>query len=148
VTRSVALIWRAQVDAEYQHALLDRRLGVSDDGVVLVVGLGLVDELLSLVTCYRGQRALLNRLCTIAESGNHRLRVERCHVVIVAVARRRPVGRAVTSGVIEAQFDVELGHSCLQRVGIDVGLSELLGQRTIQGRRGIGIDDSIVVRQR
>ena len=56
--------------AQHQHAVLDRRHGVADDGEVLEVGLRLLDELLALLPRDRRQRAPLHRCGTVAEAGN------------------------------------------------------------------------------
>ena len=55
------------------------RLGVADHGEVLVVDLGLLQELLALLTGDGWQRALLDRERSLAEATDHGIDVERGH---------------------------------------------------------------------
>src|SRR5215207_5103863 len=70
-------VGRTQVDAEHQNAVLDGAIGVADDGKVLVIDLGLADELHPLLAGDRWERPPPHRLGAVAEALQHRLDVER-----------------------------------------------------------------------
>src|SRR5688500_17267002 len=66
----------SKVDAKDEDAVLDRGLGIADDGEILEVGLRLGDEQLTFLTCHGRKRALLHRRGAVAESLQHLLDVE------------------------------------------------------------------------
>jgi len=68
---------QAPVDPQDQHAVLQRPVGVADDGEVLEVGLRLVEEPLPLGPGHRRERALLDGGGPVAEPPDHRVDVER-----------------------------------------------------------------------
>ena len=83
---SSALVRRAQIDAEDQDAVLDRAGGIADDGEVLEVGVGLVQERLAFGAGDGWKWALLDRGGALTESGDHLVDIEGSHGATVLQA--------------------------------------------------------------
>lgn len=80
---------RAEVDAEDEHPVVERRLGVGEHGEVHVVGLGLLHESLAVRPLDRGETAIPDGLGPGPEAGQHLLGVELLgHGSIVAGLQR------------------------------------------------------------
>src|SRR4051794_1527096 len=83
---SSALVRRPQVDAQNEDAILDRSDRVTDDRVVLEVGVRLRNERLPFFTSDGRKWALLHRCRTLSEPGNHLVDVKRSHAATVSAA--------------------------------------------------------------
>src|SRR5690606_22923269 len=106
--RRAPLLRRAEVDPQGEDPVLQRPLGVADDGEVHVVDLRLADELQALRPRHRRQGAVADRLRPVPEALDHRLDVERVTHAVHGNGRspagRTPAGRrSAPAGVVPVQ---------------------------------------------